>query len=542
MLKSLLALLLVFAMASPTEVPTGGIKGRVFSRLDKQAVERATVAVMQKARTVAAVETNDKGSFLAPGLPDGQYLLVVTAPGLLENRLKVTVADGRVKNVFNILLQEVPHVADDHPEALFGSTDIVSNLSHYYFPALRDASRGVEGRDYYLAGVHLDGRTLLGSGLSESFRRSSFSEGAQLGEFFGGFNGTVGIDGTASAFRSGFRSSLYSNNVFWYGRGQASFSTGEMHDGWVVSVDAGAHTAALSADAGAQWGSAYLGADKIVNATSRFSAAFLYANSPMSFLRYSYTPSERTSAYLTVLGELTPGNQQLHLAGGLNSRLSSHWRVMGGADVRLALHDPDDRRMEAWAGAAYQWDRWTLNAAAAASSLHQPDGNFLSWQGKAGAQYQLGNSRIWASVGGFHFRDEEALRWSGDLNWSYNANGFNLRTTAYALTRDDGLGYGAEVGLRLPLLVVPNLFFQGLGCVGRSHYFSGGFAWNKDAAYVSADLLGDDSLLSLNFQGGKLWVRGRHRLGLSASLRTRLSRTDLPLPRVNYLVNLYYKI
>ena len=46
-----------------------------------------------------------------------------------------------------------------------------------------------------------------------------------------------------------------------------------MHDGWVVSVDAGAHTAALSADAGAQWGSAYLGADKIVNATSRFSAA-----------------------------------------------------------------------------------------------------------------------------------------------------------------------------------------------------------------------------------------------------------------------------
>lgn len=542
MFKTLLALLVTIMMAAPPETPSGGVKGRVFSRLDKQAVEKATVVVMHKARPVARTQTNEKGSFEARGLQDGQYVLVVSAPGLLETRLKVTVADGRVKNVFNVLLQEVPHVADDHPEALFGSTDIVSNLSRYYFPYLRDASRGVEGKDYYLAGVHLDGKTLLGSALSESFRRSTLTEGTEVGDYFGGFNGTVGIDGTASAFRTGFRASLYSNNAFWYGRAQASYSTGVMQDGWVVSADVGAHSPALSAYAGQQWGSAYLGADKIVNAKSRFSAAILYANAPLSFLRYTYTPSARTSAYLTALGQFSPDSQKLHLAGGINSRISSHWRVMGGADVRIALRDLDDRRMEAWAGASYQVSRWVFNLAALASSLRQMGEAFVSWQGKAGAQYQAGSSRIWASVGGFQFHEEEALRWSGDINWSYNANGFNVRTTAYMLTRSDGLGYGAEVGFRLPLLIIPNLSVQGLGCVGKTRHFSGGLAWSKDAGYVSAELLDNDSLFSLNLQGGKFWVLGRSRLGVSASLRTLLSETSLPLPKVNYLVNLYYKI
>lgn len=542
MFQSLVVLLVAFMMAVPSEVPSGGIKGRVFSRLDKQAVEQATVVVMQKARPVAKVETNDKGSFEASGLADGQYVLVVSAPGLLETRVKVTVSDGRVRNVFNVLLQEVPHVADDHPEALFGSSDIVSNLSRYYFPSLRDASRGLEGKDYYLAGVHLDGKMLLGSALSESFRRSTLLEGAQTRDFFGGFNGAVSIDGTASAFRSGFRAGLYSNNAFWYGRAQASYSTGAMHDGWVVSADIGAHTPSLSAYAGQQWGSAYLGADKIVNAKSRFSAAVLYANAPLSFLRYTYMPSERTSAYVTALGQFSPGNQHLHLAGGINSHLSSHWLVMGGADVRIALHDLDDRRMEAWAGAAYQLHRWMFNMAVQAGSLRQMGEAFVSWQGKAGVQYIAGKSRVWASAGGFHLHNEEALRWSGDVNWSFNANGFNVRTTAYALSRPDGLGYGAEVGFRLPLLIIPNLSVQGLGCVGKTRHFSGGLAWGKDAGYVSADILDDDSLFSLNLQGGKLWVLGRSRLGISASLRTLLSATSLPLPKVNYLINLFYKI
>ena len=72
MFQSLVVLLVAFMMAVPSEVPSGGIKGRVFSRLDKQAVEQATVVVMQKARPVAKVETNEKGSFVASGLADGQ--------------------------------------------------------------------------------------------------------------------------------------------------------------------------------------------------------------------------------------------------------------------------------------------------------------------------------------------------------------------------------------------------------------------------------------------------------------------------------------
>lgn len=541
-MKKLALALLGLLAASVLWAQEAGVTGRVLSKTGRQAVENARVCLYQGSGLVAETRADAKGNFKLSGLPEGNYTLIILAPDFLENHLAVALQEGRVKNVFNIMLQAVHHVGADQPETLFGSTDIVNNLSRQFFPQLRYGTRGLQEQDYYLAGVHLDGETLSHSGLAEALRENRTVTGAALDDVFGGLNGTVSIDGTASAFRRGLHTSLYTDNAQYHLLGQASYSTGQLPGGWVISADAAAHTPNLTERADMRTASGYLGADRALTQGSRLSAALLYAGDPLAFLRYSYAPSHKINAFVTALGQFSRGREQLHLSGGVRSQLSAHWSLMGGADARLSLADVENRRLEAWAGALYQWRRWAFQAAFQSRSLCQSGESLLNLEGKIQVQYQAVNSRLWASVGGIHQTGAEPFRWAGDINWSYNTNGINVRTTAYALSREDGLGYGAELGFKLPVLVVPNLFLQGLACMGAGRCLSGGVAWSKGASYASADVLDTQEVLSMQFQGGHSWTLGHSVLGLSAGLKTQLSAAPVPLPRWNYLLHLYYRI
>jgi len=520
----------------------GGVKGRVLSKMGRSAVENARVCLYQGTNLVEETRSDSKGNFLISGLPEGDYTLVILATEFLENHLSVNVQEGKVKNLYNIMLHAVYHVGTDQPEVLFGSTDIVSSLSRQDFPQLRYGSRGLREREYYLAGVHLTEGTVARSGLFEAFRENRTVEGASMDDVFGGLNGTTSIDGTAGSFRSGLHTSLYSNNALAHLWGQASYSTGSLPGGWVISADASAHTADLSPDPTAQTASGYLGADKTFSPSSRLSAAFLYTATPMAFLRYTYTPSRRTRAFVTALGELSRGSERMHLSGGVNSQLSKHWILQGGVDSQLSLVNVENRRLEAWAGAAYLLRRWSFQLAFQSRAQRLNGASWLGWQGKTSVQYYAGNTRLWASVGGFQLPGELPVRWAGDLNWSYNSNGINVRVTAYAITREDGFGYGTELGFKLPVLVVPNLSLQGLACMGNGRYLSGGLCWSKGASFASADVLNNSEQVSLLFKGGHTWTLGRSLLGLSAGLKTYLSSAPILLPRWNYLLRLTYRI
>ncbi len=520
----------------------GGVKGRVLSKMGRYGVENARVCLYQGTNLVEETRSDKKGNFLISGLLEGDYTLVVLATEFLEIHLSVNVQEGRVKNLFNIMLQAVYHVGTDQPEVLFGSTDIVNSLARQDFAQARYGARGLQDRDYYLAGVHLTEDVVARSGLFEAFRENRTVEGASIDDVFGGMNGTTSIDGTAGSFRSGLHTSLYTNNALAHLWGQASYSTGSLSNGWVVSADASAHTADLSPDPSAQIASGYLGADKTFSPSSRLSAAFLYTASPLAFVRYTYTPTRRTRAFVTALSELTRGSEQLHLSGGVNSQLSKHWILQGGVDSQLSLVNVENRRLEVWAGAAYLIRRWSFQMAFQSQSQRLSGASWLNWQGKASVQYFAGNTRLWASVGGSQLPGEQPVRWSGDLNWSYNSNGINVRVTAYAITREDGFSYGTELGFKLPVLVVPNLSLQGLAFMGNGRYLSGGLCWSKGASFASADVLNTNSAVSLLFKGGHTWTLGRSLLGLSAGLKTHLSAAYTLLPRWNYLIRLTYRI
>ena len=90
------------------------------------------------------------GTFLIPGLADGNYTLVIDAPDFLESQVQVTVNDGYVKNMFNLSLTGVQRVTEldddsfaafdledsgynDNPTILFGSNDVFNNIAGYNF-------------------------------------------------------------------------------------------------------------------------------------------------------------------------------------------------------------------------------------------------------------------------------------------------------------------------------------------------------------------------------------------------------------------------
>mgnify|MGYP002855114235 FL=1 len=537
--------LIVLGLLSTILLPAQetGVKGKVLSKVGRYPVENARVRLYKDARSVAETQSDKKGAFRLTGVEAGEYVLLIQSPEYLENRVSVTVTAGRIKDVFNVMLQSVPHAAAVQPEAAHGSSDVVNNLASASFPLQRSV-RG-EQRDYYLAGVHLDQRTLWQTGLSEALRANKTVDGAAMDDVFGGLYGTSSLDGTAGSLRSGFRSNLSTNNALYHFRGQASYSTGDkLGDGWVISADASYHTPALSRLVRGNAVSAYVGVDKQLDSSNRLSVAYLHTHAPIAFLKYTYAPSQRISAYFTALGQFGKGDERLHAAGGFQSKIGERWTLSAAADIQVALSGNAGHRAETWFAGRYQTGRWSLRAALQGRYQRLQGANHFTWQGKTEVQYQMKNSKAWMSAGLFQLPAEQKPRWSTDLNWSYSSNGINVRATGYLLSKQGQVKPGAELGFRTPIFLIPNVSLQGVALVGPVRRYSGGASWNKGAASVSADVQYFLKALSLNFQGGYSWKLPQGVLGFSSGLKVRLNNveTRFHLPRWNYLLNLYYRI
>lgn len=568
----LAALLLLFGGVLYAQGPSGGVKGRIVSRLTKAAVEGARVSLLRDAFPLEEAASDGKGNFVFEGIPDGNYILVVTAPEYLENRLKVVVSGGRMKNVFNVTLSAVHHVADDAPEALFGSSDIYENISRYQFPFLRDNARGLgaASRSVYLAGVRLEETSSsLWAGLGESMLASAFQSGAGFsGTAFGGINGTVEVAGTASSFRPGLRGNVLSNGALYLLRSNLSYATGPLKGGWSLAADIGGRAFPQRENLPGRPAVWYLGVDKAFSATSKLSAAVFQAQDPVAFLRYDYTPSSRFRAYLTALGQLDGFRKgDLHLAGAFNWKLRERFVLSGGADGNIDRREGREQdRVEAWLGSEYTVRRVNILAAVRLGDVHRQGHHRHTYAAKAGVNYLWGaNTRAYANLGFFQdapleVEGEAPRTFSSDINWSYNSNGINIRATAYYLARLNRDSYcaGAEIGLKLPVLIIPNLSLQGLLCAGvygadpvmPPLVASAGLSWSNKAWFVDADMQDVDGLFMVNLSAGKSWMLGggRHLLGLSAAVRNLLNNAgttetvSLVLPPLHYLVKLYFKI
>ena len=294
---------LLASLVLQAQEPTGGVKGTVVSRGGRQPIENARLVLMQGAAQVATVASAQDGTFLIPALPDGTYTLVIDAPEFLESQVQVTVADGYVKNMFNLSLTAMQQTAEvdddsfaafdmddsgfnDNPAILFSSNDVFNNIAGYNFSSVRFRARGYssESQEVYLAGVKMNdaitgyGPFSLWSGLNEATRSKETVNGAEVSDVsLGGYNGVTSVFGTASQMRKGPRGSILTNSALYRLRLMGSYATGTMDNGWAFATNVSARLGGNDWIKGVYYRSFayYFAADKVIDSHNTVSFAFM---------------------------------------------------------------------------------------------------------------------------------------------------------------------------------------------------------------------------------------------------------------------------
>ena len=245
---------------------TGGIKGTVINRSDRQPVAEAALVLMQGLEEIATVTSDGAGDFLIPDLADGMYDLVITAPDFIETRVNVTVNDGYVKNMFNLSLTPSQVVTEvdvdnlvefdlddsgysDNPTVLFGQNDVFNEIAGFNFSDIRFRVRGYssESQDVYLAGVRMNDAITgyspfsLWSGLNEATRTKNTVNGAEIADWgIGGYNGLTNLPVNATSVRKGLRGSILTNSALYRLRLMMTYASGQLDNGWAYAISASA--------------------------------------------------------------------------------------------------------------------------------------------------------------------------------------------------------------------------------------------------------------------------------------------------------------
>ena len=256
---------LLFCVSAFAQMGTGGVRAKVVSRSGRVPVPAAQIVVSMGQEQVAKTVSADDGNFVIENLPDGDYLLTVSANGFTVGRVNFKV-EGYVKDlIFVSLLPEVAAVEvddsnfaefdmedsgyQDVPAIVSSSSDVFDNIAGYGFSQIRFRQRGYDSstQDVYLAGVRLNDALTgyspysLWSGLNEAVRDKETVTGVAPSEYgIGGYNGLSNIFGTASMVRKGFRFSALTNSSYYRLRLMGSYATGEMDNGWSFAANVSA--------------------------------------------------------------------------------------------------------------------------------------------------------------------------------------------------------------------------------------------------------------------------------------------------------------
>lgn len=521
---------------------TGGVKGRVLSKTDRYPVEQARVRLMTGVGLLEEVRTDAKGAFTFKEVPDGTYTLVFLATGYLENRLPVTVADGRVKNVFNVVLSEVNRAGDSWEDVPYGSSDIQRNIKGYL--RLRNSSDVGEAHlmdeEIVLAGVRMDEVDPTASGyLVEALRDNKFVSGASISETaFGGFNGVAEISATANRFRSGFYGALSTDTAQYGFRADAAYGSGVLPGGWSLAANV----------AGIGWNkmgydpyAAYVGVSKEFGEKHQLSAAFMRDQEPVSFVRYDFTPSNNFQAYTTILGRFGHAGHVVHAAGAFSWKASRLLRISGGLDARKGLQEArHDNRAEGWLTGLLTLGKWGFHAGARGGYYTSELGRGAIYSAKAGLAWALTPSwSLSANTGLFLNNPLLPKTFSTDVNVAFNTNGINMKLTGYyeRYLGTEDIHTGVDFGFKVPVLVIPNLSLQGqvtAGHFGAQDRFQcifayGGLSWSAHAWFVDAGYLFDRPLQMVDISAGKTWTFQKNRqLGVALGLRPYFGASALP--------------
>lgn len=254
------------AFAISASAYDGGIKAKVVNRSGRVPVQGATVSLSFDDEVIKTVKSAPDGSFFFEDLPDGRYTVSVDAEEFLSTKLNVTVENGIVRDLMFVTLSAVRRAEEvdasnfaefdlddsgytDAPTILFSTNDVYTDVVGYGFSNIRFKNRGYnsETQDVYLAGVPMNDAITgyspfsLWSGLNEAMRSKDSTLGLEMSDFGnGGYNGVTNITAVPSAVRTGWRFSVLSNSALYRLRLMATYSSGELDNGWSYAFNASA--------------------------------------------------------------------------------------------------------------------------------------------------------------------------------------------------------------------------------------------------------------------------------------------------------------
>ena len=240
-----------------------GVKGRILSRSNREAVGNAVVVIDG---TAYQAKTNDEGYFELTGVPAGDYKISVVAPEHEKLDVAVKVEHG-MKDINSVIV--IPNavageVLDDAifaefdndssasdtqalPSSLSASKDLYNNIASYRFSEMRFNVRGYDSKytDVYLNGIRFNdaltgyGPWSLWSGMNDATRNQESAAGLTSTDYgVGGFGGSTNINARASQMRKGFRASVSGGNQMYAFRAIVSYATGQLDNGWSFAFSA----------------------------------------------------------------------------------------------------------------------------------------------------------------------------------------------------------------------------------------------------------------------------------------------------------------
>ena len=255
---SLVIAILFTTLSLQAQSNTGGVKGTVINRADRTPVYNVSLTLTKGGEAVAKGTTDSDGNFLISNIADGVYSLVFAAENYVQTRVGVTIAEGKIKDLFTVSLSPVVTISDtgseedqaefeldddgysDNPTVLYGQNDVFNNLS-YNFSSIRFKARGYtsESQEVELAGIKLNDATTgsspfsLWSGLNEATRTKFTVNGSEISSYgFGGYNGLTNIPVNASNVRKGWRASVMTNSALYRTRFMLTYASGVLDSGW----------------------------------------------------------------------------------------------------------------------------------------------------------------------------------------------------------------------------------------------------------------------------------------------------------------------
>ena len=262
-LKSLLLLLLASAAVGATYAQDGGIRGKVVSRIGREALGNVKVTVGQTGLTVV---TDEDGNFLFENLPAGDYKISFETPDFEDLDLQVRVGQS-VKDLRAVVVSPLTGAAasDDSvfaefdsdssasdeqalPSSLGASKDIFNNIASYRFSEMRFNVRGYDSQfsDIYLNGIRFNdamtgyGPWSLWSGLNDATRNQEVVSGLTATEYgLGGVAGVTNVNARASQMRKGLRVSVSNGNQMYRFRAMVSYASGQLDNGWAYALSVG---------------------------------------------------------------------------------------------------------------------------------------------------------------------------------------------------------------------------------------------------------------------------------------------------------------